>query len=148
MHVKDKALALVSLIILCLSGFFLSQGIFRHDREVESMIAKEEEEGFVTDFKESAGGSAANTVVGLARLELKTGFIGKVAADHEGKLLLDDFRKEKVDTNGITISKEGRSGVVQELGETGTARRVHADLYGNCFTDIKRVVSQWIECVV
>ena len=48
-----------------------------------NMIAKEEEEGSVLDFKESAGGSAANTVVGLARLELKTGFIRKVAADRE-----------------------------------------------------------------
>lgn len=53
MHVKNKALALVSLIILCLSGFFLFQGIYRHDREVESMIAKEEEviDGAIADIE-------------------------------------------------------------------------------------------------
>jgi ribokinase len=77
-----------------------------------SMIAKEEEESSVLDFKESAGGSAANTVVGLARLELKTGFVGKVAADREGNFLLDEFRKEGVDVNGITVSERGRSGTV------------------------------------
>jgi PAS domain S-box-containing protein len=42
MHVKNKALALVSLIILCLSGFFLFQGISRQNREIESMLAQEE----------------------------------------------------------------------------------------------------------
>jgi ribokinase len=77
-----------------------------------NMIAKKEEEGAVLDFKESAGGSAANTVVGLSRLELKTGFIGKVATDREGKLLLDEFRKEGVDINGISVSETGRSGTV------------------------------------
>jgi ribokinase len=75
-------------------------------------IAKEEDETFVSDFQEAPGGSAANTIVGLARLELKTGFIGKVADDHEGQLLLNDFRKEGVNTDGIIVAKEGRSGVV------------------------------------
>jgi len=75
-------------------------------------IAKEEEETFVYDFQEAPGGSAANTIVGLARLGLKTGFIGKVAEDHEGQLLLDDFKREGVNTDGIVVTKEGRSGVV------------------------------------
>ena len=51
-------------------------------------IAKEEEESHITDFKEACGGSAANTIVGLARLELRTGYVGKVASGHEGKLHL------------------------------------------------------------
>jgi ribokinase len=75
-------------------------------------IAKEEEETFVFDFQEAPGGSAANTIVGLARLGLKTGFIGKVANDHEGQLLLNDFKREGVNTDGVIIAKEGRSGVV------------------------------------
>lgn len=76
------------------------------------IIAKEEEEGAIIDFKKSAGGSAANTIVGLARLELKTGFFGKVAADIEGNFLLDEFRKEGVDINGVSVSENGRSGTV------------------------------------
>jgi len=77
-----------------------------------NMIAREEEESFVIDFEEAPGGSAANTVAGLARLELKTGYIGKLAEDREGELLLNDFRRENVDISGIIISKKGRSGVV------------------------------------
>ncbi len=43
MHVKNKALALVSLIILCLSGFYLVQGIYHQNREIDSMIVQEED---------------------------------------------------------------------------------------------------------
>ena len=75
-------------------------------------IAKEGEETFVLDFQETPGGSAANTIVGLAKLELKTGFIGKVADDHEGQLLINDFKREGVNTDGIVVANEGRSGVV------------------------------------
>ena len=92
-----------------------------------NMIAKREEEGFVTDYKESGGGSAANTIVGLARLGLKTGFIGKVASDHEGKLLLEDFRKEGVDVNGITISEKGRSGTVMGYVDPNGDRALYVD---------------------
>ena len=77
-----------------------------------NMIAREEEEGFVTGFKVTAGGSAANTIVGLSRLESNTGFIGKVASDHEGNFLIDEFRREGVDTGGVIVTDESRSGVV------------------------------------
>ena len=88
-------------------------------------IAREEEETFVYDVKEAAGGSAANTVVGLARLVLKTGFIGKVAKDHEGQLLLNDFVREGVNTNGIVIAEKGRSGVVAAYVDKKGARALY-----------------------
>ena len=68
-------------------------------------IAAAEEESFVTSYEVTSGGSAANTTVGLARLECKTGFIGKVAVDKEGKMLLEDFRKEGVNVEGVVRSK-------------------------------------------
>ncbi len=104
-----------------------------------NMIAKEEEEGFVTGFKESAGGSAANTVVGLARLGLKTGFIGKVAADHEGNFLLEDFRTEGVDTDGITVSEEGRSGVVMGFIDIKGDRALYVDPGVNNLTEFSDI---------
>ncbi len=105
-----------------------------------NMIAKKEEEGFVTDFKESAGGSAANTIVGLARLELRTGFIGKVAADREGKLLRDEFRQEGIDINGIKVSESGRSGTVMGYIDQSGERALYVDPGVNdqtSFSDIK-----------
>ena len=59
----------------------------------------------VTGFKSSPGGSAANTIFGLARLGLKTGFVGAVGADKSGKALLDDFKTVAVDTSQIRAKK-------------------------------------------
>lgn len=75
-------------------------------------IAREDDESFVTSFKEALGGSAANTIVGLAQLGLTTGYIGKVAIDREAELLLNDFKARNVNTAGIIISRKGSSGVV------------------------------------
>lgn len=75
-------------------------------------IAREGEESFILSVSESPGGSAANTIVGLVRLCAKTGFIGKVANDAEGQQLLDDFRREGVNTDGIVMARKGRSGTV------------------------------------
>ena len=83
-------------------------------------IARGGEESFVLTMDEAPGGSAANTIVGLARLGAKTGFIGKVANDHEGRMLLDDFKHEGVNTDGIAISQQGHSGnVTAYVDKTG-----------------------------
>ncbi|MEM3596975.1 MAG: carbohydrate kinase family protein [Candidatus Bathyarchaeia archaeon] len=90
-------------------------------------IAGAEEEGFIKDCEETCGGSAANTIVGLARLECKTGFIGKVADDREGRMLIEDFRREGVDTNGIIHSKHGRSGTVMGFVDKKGERALYVD---------------------
>jgi len=88
-------------------------------------IAREGEESFILNMSEWPGGSAANTMVGLARLGAKTGFIGKVANDHEGKLLLDDFRREGVNTMGIVITTKGRSGTVSAFVDKNGERALY-----------------------
>jgi ribokinase len=75
-------------------------------------IAHAEEESFIKTYSEACGGSAANTMVGLARLGCKVGFIGKAGIDKEGNMLLEDFVKEGVDTQGIIRAKYGESGTV------------------------------------
>jgi ribokinase len=88
-------------------------------------IAAAEEESFIHDYTEACGGSAANTVVGLARLGCKSGFIGKIADDHEGKLQLDTFKTEGVDTAGITVAKKGKSGAVLGFVDKKGARALY-----------------------
>ncbi len=88
-------------------------------------IAREEEESFILSMSEAPGGSAANTMVGLARLGARTGFIGKVANDHEGELLLNDFRTEGVNTDGIMVSREGRSGAVSVFVDKNGERALY-----------------------
>jgi len=90
-------------------------------------IAKAEEESFIMDCEETCGGSAANTIVGLARLGCKVGFIGKVADDREGKMLVEDFCREGVDTNGIIHAKHGRSGAVMGFVDEKGERALYVD---------------------
>jgi ribokinase len=90
-------------------------------------LAGAEEESFVKDYAEACGGSVANTVVGLARLGCKVGFIGKAGCDREGDLLINDFRKEGVDSSGIIRAKEGKSGSVMGFVDKKGARALYID---------------------
>ena len=90
-------------------------------------IAKEDEERFILSFKESPGGSAANTAAGLAKLGVKTGYIGKVANDREGQILLDDFRNVGVNTDGIIVSRKGKSGIVMGFVDQTGERAMYLD---------------------
>ena len=49
----------------------------------------------IQPIKETAGGSAANTISTLAKLGLNTGYIGKIANDPKGKL----FKKDVLDNS-------------------------------------------------
>lgn len=83
-------------------------------------IAHSGEEVAIKNMLEAPGGSSANTIAGLARLGIKTGFIGKVGNDGEGEYILNDFKKENVDISGIQ-KDEGMTGIiigfVDEKGE-------------------------------
>ena len=109
-----------------------------------NIIAKEEQEGFIKTVTESPGGSAANTTVGAARLELKTGYVGKVAKDREGQVLLDEFKKEGVDTNGITVSKTGRSGTVMGFVDPDGDRALYVDPGVNDRISVKDVNMDYV----
>ncbi|MFN3383859.1 MAG: carbohydrate kinase family protein [Archaeoglobaceae archaeon] len=78
--------------------------IYRVDK-----IPGADEEGFVRDLQLFPGGSAANTIVGLSRLGIKSAYIGKVGDDAEGRILLEDLERERVDTKAVVRAK-GRSG--------------------------------------
>ena len=61
-------------------------------------IARGGEEVGILDIKKAPGGSAANTIVALARLGSAVGFVGVVGSDDEGQLIIDDFQSEGVTT--------------------------------------------------
>ncbi len=75
-------------------------------------IAGAGEESYITRAHEASGGSAANTIVGLARLGISVGCIGKLAQDREGRRILQDLVTETVDVTGVVVTEDGASGVV------------------------------------
>jgi len=88
-------------------------------------LAKAEEESFVEDYAEACGGSAANTVVGLARLGCKVGYIGKVGCDREGDIMIQDFGNEGVNTAGVVRAGQGKSGSVMGFVDKKGARALY-----------------------
>ena len=113
--------------------------LFKVDR-----IATAEQESSVTEYSETCGGSAANTIVGLARLGCKCGFIGKVAADREGKMLLNDFRAEGVNTNGVICVKRGRSGAVMGFVDGRGERALYIDSGVNDMIDFREINTEHV----
>ena len=88
-------------------------GALNYDRlYIVDEIPRGGDEIVIKFIREDPGGSAANTIVGLARLGLKAGFIGIVGFDTIGRLIIEAFEKEKVDTRGISITSGGRTGLV------------------------------------
>ncbi|MFC1974697.1 carbohydrate kinase family protein [Chloroflexota bacterium] len=59
------------------------------------------------------GGSAANTIYGLAKLGVSTGFIGAVGDDAEGKRLRQDFEQTGVDTSQIKVKPKAETGLAR-----------------------------------
>jgi len=102
-------------------------------------IAAADEESEILDFKEAPGGSAANTAVGLARLGVRTGFIGKVSADREGRMLIQAFIDEGVNTDGIIVSEYGRSGIVIGFVDERGERALYVDPGVNSSIDFSEI---------
>lgn len=91
-------------------------GALNYDRlYIVKKIPAAGEEIVTSKIVEDAGGSAANTIVGLSRLELKSGFIGIVGNDDEAKLIMNAFETDKVDTSNISVTSSGRTGSVVGL---------------------------------
>ena len=63
----------------------------------------------------------------MARLGCKVGFIGKIAWDREGKFLLKNLKKEKVDVSEVKIVKYGTSGVVLGFVDKNGARALYVN---------------------
>lgn len=78
---------------------------FGSDEEFESLL--EQLKRFGTLKSKSGGGSAANTIVALARMGFSTKFIGKVGEDEEGDFLLENLKPAQIDM----ICRGQRSGM-------------------------------------
>ncbi len=86
-----------------------------HIYKVERIL--DDGEAVVTEAASFPGGSAANTIYGLAKLGVRTGFTGVVGDDAEGKTLVQDFQKVGVDTSQIRVKSGTQTGSVLCLSD-------------------------------
>jgi ribokinase len=71
------------------------------------------------------GGSAANTIFGLARLGVNCGFIGAVGSDAEGKAAIKDFTSAGIDTSRIAIKKNAKTGKTTCISDNDNKRSIY-----------------------
>ncbi|GAB6100572.1 carbohydrate kinase [Halanaerocella petrolearia] len=73
-----------------------------------------------TEFKKNPGGAPANVAVGLSRLGANSSFIGKVGDDVLGNFLQRTLADKGVNTGGMLLTDEARTGLVfVTLDKTG-----------------------------
>jgi ribokinase len=94
-----------------------------HIYKVERLL--EDGETTVLETGSCPGGSAANTIYGLARFGVSTGFCGVVGDDDDGKILLRDFQTAGVDTSRIRIKRGAKSGSVLCLSDKRGRRSLY-----------------------
>jgi ribokinase len=105
-----------------------------HLCQVKELVVDGEQS--VTDFVSIPGGSAANTIYGLARLGIKTGFVGTVGVDKSGKALIDDFQTSAVDISQIRV-KEAETGATTCLSDKLGRRAIYVSPGANNMLDRK-----------
>lgn len=88
-------------------------------------IAGSDEEEELIEKTGAPGGSAANTIYGLAKLGMKTGFIGLVGDDHEGTKILEDFKEVGTDTSRIAVRKNAHTGLALSLIDAKGERKLY-----------------------
>jgi ribokinase len=94
-----------------------------HVYRVDELVVDGEQ--LVGGIESLPGGSAANTVYGLAKLGLKAGFVGAVGTDDAGNELIKDLRAVSVDTSQIRIKKGERTGTTICLSDKLGGRGIY-----------------------
>jgi len=86
-----------------------------HLHKVECIL--KDGEAVVSESIQSPGGSAANTIYGLAKLGVNAGFTGVVGNDAEGEIMVQDFEAVGVDTSQIRVKHGAKTGSVLCLSD-------------------------------
>jgi len=89
-------------------------------------IANAGDEVAIKSRVDAPGGSSANTMVGLARLDIKTGFLGNIGRDTNGEFILNNFRTENVNVLGIKRA-EGTTGSIVGFVDKKGERALYAN---------------------
>ncbi len=85
----------------------------------------EDGESLISEAGSFPGGSAANTIYGLSKLGINTGFIGAIGNDNHGKSLLLDFDKLGVETRYIAVKPQERTGKTLCFSDNSGRRSIY-----------------------
>lgn len=104
------------------------------------------EKVLIDDLFFITGGGGTNSAVAFSRLGLKTGYIGAIGDDENGKIILKELKEEKVDFLGkIKIGKTGYSVILTGGGDrTILAYKGVNNTLSKKDVAIKKIKSNWL----
>lgn len=82
-------------------------------------------EARVEEVHSFSGGSAANTIYGLAKLGIACGFVGAIGSDEVGQHLIEDLKGVGVDTGFIITKAASKTGSVVALVDIEAHRALY-----------------------
>lgn len=91
--------------------------------QVEEIVT--DGETIIDHVKTAPGGSAANTIYGLAKLGVKTGFIGAIGNDEKGKTSVQALETAGVNTSQIRIKEGEKTGYALCLSDKLGRRSIY-----------------------
>lgn len=123
----------IELDVLCVGriNFDIVMGVDHHPRKNEKCFANR--------MAACGGGPAANAAVTVSRLGLKSAILGTVGDDVYGRLIIDEFKGDKVETeyvftgsyptsvSTILVKPDGNRSVINYKEETCALSSSHAD---------------------
>lgn len=84
----------------------------------------EDERVLAEEISRGGGGPAAVAAVALARLGVSTAIVGTIGDDADGREILEIFKREGVDTSGISIATTPTAGSVIVASKEHSARAI------------------------
>jgi sugar/nucleoside kinase (ribokinase family) len=99
--------AIVDIIGRCDDAFLVKHGLAKGHMRLIEAAEVQKLYGAMGPAVEASGGSAANTMAGIASFGGRAGFIGKVADDEFGRIFGHDIRKQGVEFKTAVASSSG-----------------------------------------
>jgi sulfofructose kinase len=111
----------------------------------------EDERVIASEIVRGGGGPAAVAAVALARLGISTAIVGTIGDDADGREILEIFKREGVDTTGISIGSTATAGSVIVASKEHSARAISTrqPVVQAAVNDAaKKLVAQaqWVHC--
>ena len=91
---------------ICVLGNFVADNSFYSDN-----LPVKGQTIFGTGYQVGPGGKGSNQAIAASRLGSKVYFLGKIGNDINGKMALELYKKNKIETKTVIVSKEHPTGV-------------------------------------
>jgi ribokinase len=104
-------------------------------------------EAIATSVKLHTGGSAVNTAIALAKMDMKVGFIGRVGSDPLANQVLEDLESTGVDCSQVQIDPRVNTGLIFIAVTEDGERTMFGARGANAFTQAGAIDSDYfINC--